>query len=133
MGSIRNTVRFQSKWFNTTEAKPTFINPRCFGEDVGIWLASELEKRDVECRALIQEDWGWSLPVGIGKQAFYINFGITDEPKQPPEWLVSIERRGILSVVGLRSDQVQTAALRSYLDEILSTDPRVSGVEWSEE
>jgi hypothetical protein len=63
MGTWYSPIRFRSKRFNTTNLQAHFINPNCFGEDVGIWLREELRKRDVRCEMPSQEDWGWYLDV----------------------------------------------------------------------
>lgn len=44
---MRTLVTFKSTAFNTTEEKETFINPGCFGDDVGKWLIRELRSRGV--------------------------------------------------------------------------------------
>jgi hypothetical protein len=134
MAVVKNAVHFRTKRFNTTDVGPTFINPRCFGEDLGIWLASQLRGLGVTGDSLIQEDWGWSLPVSIEGRKFYINIGIMDEPTDPPEWLVWVEvRAGFLWRLLGRSDERQQRMLCDFLEQILSSDASMSCIEWSTE
>jgi hypothetical protein len=71
----RTLVTFKSSAFNTSEPKPYFINPGCYGDDVAKWLTRELRGRGFKTdEEPGQEDFGW-----------YFNFehGDTDTPRRP--------------------------------------------------
>ena len=132
---MNNHVYFKTDRFNTSEVKPHFINDRCFGEDLGAWFASRLAERDVLCRPLIQEDWGWSLPVSLEHRRFYINIGVADGPSgptNPPVWLAWVEARaGLMARILGRTSNSQQRALCDHLNAILAAEPTISAIEWS--
>jgi hypothetical protein len=45
---VRTLVTFRSDKFNTSESKPYFINPECFGDDVARWMIDELKNCGVK-------------------------------------------------------------------------------------
>jgi hypothetical protein len=58
--NFRTVVTFTSAVFNTTEQKPYFINPCCFGDDVAVWLIEQFRERGmVTDEEPGQEDFGW--------------------------------------------------------------------------
>jgi len=129
---LNDHAYFKTARFNSAEVKPHFINDRCFGEDLAGWLASQFAKRDVICMPLIQEDWGWSLPVLLDDRTFYVNVGIMDEPSDPPTWLAFVEpRRRLRGWLSRRTFATRQQALCDHLAAILSSDPTITEIEWS--
>ena len=63
------TATFKSNLFNTDEVRDYFINPGCFGDDLGKWLMAKFDEFDVEYEhdGPDQEDFGW-----------YVNFSLSN-------------------------------------------------------
>jgi hypothetical protein len=90
---VHDHVTFQTRSFNATDVRPNFINPCCFGEDVAAWLSDRVSGDSVSCGAAFQEDWGWTLPVRVGRARFFINIGLAGESSEVPTWLAWVEWR----------------------------------------
>jgi hypothetical protein len=118
--------------FNSTEVKPHFINPRCFGEDAASWLAEHLDGEQVSCGSPFQEDWGWSVPIEVDGRKFFINLGLTEETSSVPVWLVWVESRSFLSKILRSSDSPAKRLLCERLSNILALAPEISDVRWSD-
>ncbi len=128
---MKDHVHFQTRMFNTTEVRAHFINPRCFGEDLALWLAERLSDQSVVCASPFQEDWGWRLPVEVGASKFFINIGLMDEPSAAPIWLAWVESRGLMSrFLNPRASDAKEA-LCHRLSTVLVSAPEISNVEWS--
>jgi hypothetical protein len=63
---------FSTDRFNLSKVDEHFINPCCFGEDLGAWLGGRLRENGVEVSQQYQEDWGWELPVSNGDEFYYL-------------------------------------------------------------
>ena len=128
---MKNQVHFQTQLFNSTEVKPDFINPRCFGEDLADWLAARLGSEHVSCEAPFQEDWGWTLPVQVEGAKFFVNIGLTDEETEVPKWLASVEPRGLAGRFFGTKNSPSRRSLCERLESVLNSTPGISHVEWS--
>jgi hypothetical protein len=117
--------------FNSSEVKPHFINPRCFGEDVAAWLAGLLAGNEFSCGSAFQEDWGWSLPVRVGRRKLFLNIGLKESPADLPVWLVWVESRGLIPRIFGTTNPSSKKNLCDRLNNVLSSAPEISHVEWS--
>jgi hypothetical protein len=88
---------FRTPRFNLSLVKEHFINPCCFGEDLAVFLQSELAKNGFQTQVPGQEDWGWYLPVSRGSDRYYLDIsGIPDEEgsvSNEGEWRIMVEKR----------------------------------------
>lgn len=132
---MRTVVTFRSTAFNTTEPKPYFINPCCFGDDLAQWLIGELRHRGLDTDEKPgQEDFGWYLDfqiVGV-RSTLVIGFGSPPlEGSVDETWIGWIERsRGFLgSVLGGRDRDIDPSAVE-LIHTILSTSPKFRDVLW---
>ncbi len=125
-----NCLAFKGNSFNTETQREYFINPGCFGDDVALWLISELRARGYASDAKPgQEDFGW-----------YFTFHIDGSPHQAVigyrpgadasdgDWLCWIERKaGLLgSLIGRRKDVAPAAV--EVIHKILASSPKISAV-----
>ena len=79
---MRTVVTFRSSAFNTSEHKPYFINPGCFGDDLAQWLMGEMRRRRVETDDKPgQEDFGWYFDFQIAgiSSTFVLGYRPGDE------------------------------------------------------
>jgi hypothetical protein len=130
---IRTLVTFESAAFNMAEPKDYFINPRCFGDDVGKWLIGELRKQGLKTdETPDQEDFGWYMDfevAGIG-HTFVIGHRPSGE-SEAGTWLGWLERsRGFIgSILGARNRGIQPSAAEA-IHKILLGSPLIRDVRW---
>src|SRR5438552_209089 len=119
--SMRNTVRFNSEKFNSSEPKDYFINPCCFGDDVGQWLRPRLEALGYRTCGPEQEDWGWYLECARDGVTHTLNIGHIDEPDGC--WQIVLERPRSLVDRLLGRNSAIDSQLAADIDAILGGDP----------
>jgi hypothetical protein len=130
---IRTVVTFESTAFNMTKPKDYFINPCCFGDDVGAWIIRELRKRGVRTDDKPgQEDFGWYLNFEIA--GIEHTFVIGHQPKGETEagtWIGWLERKHGLfaSMLGRRNRGIQASAAQ-MIHDILSDSEVIRDVRW---
>jgi hypothetical protein len=128
---MHRVINFETELFEATTPKPHFINPCCFGEDLAAWLRDRLAPLGYAHEPAIQEDWGWSQPVEREGERAYLHIGWYDETKDPPQWHVSIERRGFLRgrVYGRDRAAAAEERLEDDIRSILAAEKRVKLLE----
>ena len=130
---IRTVVTFESTIFNMTKPRDYFINPCCFGDDVGEWLIRELRQQGMRTDEKPgQEDFGWY--VNFDSAGIAHTFVIGHRPHGQTEegtWIGCLERkRGLIgSILGARSHGIQASAAET-IHKILSASPLVREVRW---
>ena len=127
---VRTSVTFRTERFNTTEVRPHFINPCCFGEDCAAWLAVALRAaRAGEVAGPWQEDWGWQLRVTTLRASSLVSVGLI--PEETPEWHIRIdERQPLLArLLGRRHESTLPALVRA-VDGALKSAAGVHDVRW---
>ena len=129
---MRSVVTFESEAFNTTEARDYFINPSCFGDDLGRWLMGRLNKHGVKARRLGQEDFGWYFEFHVpeGQYCFVISHRPEDDAGKVT-WIGWVEREGgLLSwLFGGRHRKIAPSATRA-VHAALSDAPEIGSLRW---
>lgn len=118
---VRTSVTFRTERFNTTEVRPHFINPCCFGEDCAAWLAEGLRVAGLgEVAGPWQEDWGWQLGVTTPGASYLVSVGLI--PEETPEWHIMIdERQPLLTrLSGRRRESTLPALVRAIEGVLMS-------------
>jgi len=133
---MRTLVTFRSSVFNTTEPKPYFINPNCFGDDLARWVIAHLRAGGVSVDDNPrQEDFGWFFEFDVleGKHCVVLGNRPVDDPNES-NWVAWIERsRGLLgSAFGLRKRGIAPSAVNA-LHAVLSSHSEISYVRWHEQ
>jgi len=121
---------FRSSAFNTSEAKPSFINPCCFGDDLARWMMVRLRAAGVKADEQPgQGDFGWyfNLETSGGRHCCILAY---QEDDREGLWHLSIERsRGFVgSVLGLRHRGIDPSALEA-IQNILSAS-EIRELDW---
>jgi hypothetical protein len=130
---VQTEATFRSSAFNTSEVKPYFINPCCFGDDLAKWMIARMRaaglQTDDEPR---QEDFGWyfEFEVPAGMHCCLLGY---QEGDPEGRWLLWLERsRGFLgSILGMRKRGIEAAAVQA-LQDILGRAPEIRELEWQE-
>jgi hypothetical protein len=126
---MRNTVRFTSSAFNTTEEKDYFINPTCFGDDLGAWLKSRLEEHGYAVDGPGQEDWGWYLECAADRERALVCIGFIGDDRV--DWQIIIDpRRSLLDRLRGREGAILPRLVQD-LHAVLTTAPETQVVEWA--
>ena len=129
-------VTFRSSAFNTTDPKPYYINPCCYGDDLADWLLGELRRRGIPVAdAPGQEDFGWYLRFTWEDRAYacVIGYQPGDEYDEG-EWIGWLERDCgfITSLLGGRKRCIDPGAAR-LLHAVLIESDLIREVRWHTE
>ena len=132
MSFFRTHVEFRSDAFPAYPGEEN--GPDVFGKRLAEFLEAELRARGVAIRAILQEDWGWVIPLVNVKFPMWIGCGHYAE--YPDGFLVFIEpskptiRKFLFRKVDTTEDVSRVATV---LDEILNADARVRDTRWWDE
>ena len=122
----RTLVTFQSDSFNTSEPKDYFINECCFGDDLAIWMISELRQRQYETDATPgQEDFGWYLGFRVSGVGHHFVLGYRGDTDESGTWIGWVERNRLL----FRRRGIQPEATQ-VIHEVLSNAPQIKNIRW---
>lgn len=129
---MQTSVEFRSAKFPPYEGEEDRINPGVWGQRLAEYLVAKLAEKGITAGPPIAEDWGWYIPLQHESQRLAIccshQYGDDDQflcftdPRTPV--LRKLFRK--IDVTGSLTDLVQ--ALR----EILSADPDITDIQWSE-
>jgi len=128
----RTVVTFKSDAFNTSEPRPHFINPCCFGDDLAGWILVALRERGVTTlEGPDQEDFGWYLNFTEDGVEHTLVLGYrAGDGEAPGDWVGWLERNCgfVASILGGRKRGVLAAAATA-VNGVLG-DPRFRDVKW---
>ena len=128
MAATRTVVAFKTDSFNLSEQKPTFVNPDCFGDDLGEWLIRQLRAAGhATDDAPGAEDFGWYVNFAVDGSDFCAVIGhVPDEC-----WFIVVEaRKGFLgSMFGGRNRDVLLSGVFAVRDAIARI-PDVTDIRW---
>lgn len=128
----RATVVFHTHAFNTTEVRPHFINPGCFGDDMAHWFAERLCETGAQVTDQPgQEDFGWYIDFEVAGTLHSLVIGYRPDGDEGGVWIVTVERaRGLLgSLLGRRDRGIAYEAVER-VHAVLSRAPEISIVRW---
>ena len=134
---MKSFVTFRTDLFNHTEVGENFINRCCFGEDVARWLRARLCDLQVEVSDPIQEDYGWGIWVGSGRDKFWVWASTFDPECSGPfaEWGIGIAYDAGLNLIARffhKPDRSLHRAVCSTIDEALRAEQCITDVEWED-
>ena len=126
---MRNTVRFNSPLFNTTEPKDYFVDPGAFGDDVGNWLRPRLEALGYRVAGPAQEDWGWSLECTKDGAIHSLNIAYLGDCKDG-SWEIFIARVRTLGDRLLGRNRAIDPELARAIHAILTASAEIRVMSW---
>jgi hypothetical protein len=126
---LRDQITIETDLFEHRDVKPHFINPCCFGEDLGIWLGQQL--RGLASFDFVQEDYGWGFWASRNGTQFWVALsyagdGPTDAPAQ---WILSIDEDYGLNVfrrIFQKRDVRSLQCLRESILEVISSSRSIT-------
>jgi hypothetical protein len=130
---MRTVVTFQSTVFNVSQHRDYFINPDCFGDDLGGWLIERLRAQGLETAvAPGQEDFGWyvTFTVPDGEHCCVLGYRPASGDSEGT-WIAWVERhRGLIgSVFRGRERGIASSALEA-IHAALSGAADIRQVRW---
>lgn len=126
-------MTFKSEAFNTTEPRDYFINPRCFGDDVAIWLIGQLRNLGLKTDDKPgQEDFGWYVNFQVAGVGYTYVIGYRPGDKHDDgTWIGWLERnRGFIgSLLGTPKRGIDPSVAQA-LHKVFSSSTQVRDVRW---
>ena len=123
---MKTHVTFTTELFETETPKHSSSS---FGEDCAHWLTERLRAQRFMIGNLLQEDWGWTLPVTVNRNRFYLNVELSEDDGK--RWLIWCEPlSGVLTRLFDSSNADDQAQLCQAVDEILHQSTALRDVKW---
>jgi hypothetical protein len=128
-------VTFRTSRFESKTPQPHFINERCFGEDLAVWLRASIDNHVFAASEPIQEDYGWGFWSTIRGDPYWTAIGIMDDSigHDDAEWLVTIRYDPGFRLLKRLFHRPRTGDLLSLcraVDAALRSEPAIRSVEW---
>ena len=122
---------FKSSAFNTSETRPYFINPECYGDDLAKWMMERLRAGGYQTADEPgQEDFGWyfDFEVPAGTHCVVLGYQFDDPEGQ---WIVTLERsRGLVgSLFGRRNKGIDDEAVQA-INGVLASAAEIRDLQW---
>ena len=130
---MKTQVEFRSAKFPPYDGEEEMINPGLWGKRLAEYLVKKLSEKGVKSRQIVAEDWGYYIP--IENEGFKLalccghqfvddtdRFLCFTDPKSP------VIRKLFKKIDGT----AEIARVTDTLQQILSSDPDIRDVIWSE-
>jgi hypothetical protein len=129
---MKTQVEFRSDKFPPYEGEEAQINPGLWGKRLAEYLAQKLSENGIKTGPMIAEDWGWYLP--IQNEAFRLGLCCGHQNGEDDEFLCFTEpATPVVKKLFSKIDAtVELTRLTEALQLILSSDPDIRDVVWSE-
>ena len=129
---MRTLVTFESDAYNTSEPRPYFINPGCFGDDVARDLIGRLKARGVSAESEPgQEDFGWYVTFDAADTSHQFVIGFRPDDDERGTWIGWVERNvGLIGTIFGRRKKAVLSDAPLLVHEILAEHPLIRNVRW---
>jgi len=129
---MKTQVTFRSNKFPPYEGEEAQINPGLWGRRLAEYLVDRLTAMGIETHEIIAEDWGWYIP--IKNDAFRIAICCGHQHGDDDEFLCFTDPATPVVRKLFRKVDVtkQLAPIVAAMEKILSSDPDIRNVEWTE-
>lgn len=129
---MKTQVEFKSSKFPPYDGEEDQINPGLWGRRLAEYLVEKLADLDIETEDVVVEDWGYYLP--IRNEGFELAICCGHQGGENDEFLCFTEpSKPIVKKLFKKLDATsQLTALISALEQILTSDPDIREVVWTE-
>jgi hypothetical protein len=129
---MKTQVEFRSGKFPPYEGEEEQINPGLWGKRLAEYLVQNLAEKGITTGDIIAEDWGWYVPIENEGFRFAVCCGHQDGDDD--EFLVFTNPSApIVKKLFRKIDATaQLTRLTEALQQILSSDPEIKDVVWTE-
>jgi hypothetical protein len=125
-------VTFRSNKFPPYEGEEEQISPGLWGKRLAEYFVEKLNETGVETLEIIPEDWGWYIP--IKNEGFQLAICCGHQNGDDDEFLCFTDPdKPITRKLFKKIDaSQQLGRLVAAMENILSSDPEIRNVEWSD-
>lgn len=129
---MKTQVEFKSSKFPPYDGEEDQINPGLWGRKLAEYLVEKLADLDIETEDIVAEDWGYYLP--IRNEGFELAICCGHQDGEDDEFLCFTKpSKPIVKKIFKKLDATsQLLALTAALEEILTSDPDIREVVWTE-
>ena len=129
---MKTRVEFRSKKFPAYEGEEELINPGLWGKRLAEYLVQKLAQRGIQTQEIIGEDWGWYIP--IQNEGFRLALCCGHQNGDDVEFLCFTDPdTPVVRKMFKKIDATpQLSRLTEALQDILSSDPEITDVVWTE-
>ena len=129
---MKTQVEFRSNKFPPYEGEEEQINPGLWGKRLAEYLVQKLSEKGIQTEEPIAEDWGWYVPIANEAFRFAICCGHQDGDED--EFLCFTDpATPIVKKLFKKIDATnELTRLTQALQEILSSDPEIRDVVWTD-
>lgn len=123
---MKTVATFVTERLNTTVAKPTFINPGCFGDDLALWLGKELRKEGLAIDDdPVPDHFGWAVSFEVKKRRYWAVIGYVPGHV----WYIALERRGPIAMLFPRFRVIPDDAVEA-VKQVLVRSADIRDLQW---
>src|SRR3954447_1346428 len=129
---MKTEVTFRSKNFPPYEGEEAQINPGIWGKRLAEYLIQKLGPLGIQAEPIIAEDWGWYIP--IRNEGFRLALCCGHQDGDDDQFLCFTDpAKPIVKKLFKKIDATpQLTRLTAAMQEILSSDPDIRDVVWTE-
>ena len=129
---MKTQVEFRSRKFPPYDGEEEQINPGLWGKRLAEYLVQRLSEKGIQTDEIIAEDWGWYVP--IRNEGFRLAVCCGHQNGDDDQFLCFTDPSApIIKKFFKKLDATeQLIRLTDALQEILSSDPDIRDVTWTE-
>ena len=129
---MKTQVEFRSSKFPPYDGEEEEINPGLWGKRLAEYLVQKLAELGVETEDIVAEDWGYYVPVR--NEGFELALCCGHQNGDDDEFLCFTEpSKPIVKKLFKKVDAtIQLSRLTEALENILSSDPDIREIVWTE-
>jgi len=125
-------VAFRSKNFPPYDGEEAQLNPGRWGKRLADYLVDKLKLHGIETEEIIAEDWGWYIPVS--NEGFRLAICCGHQNGDDDEFLCFTDPATPIIRKFFKKIDATHELMRvvTAMDNILSSDPGITDIEWIE-
>jgi hypothetical protein len=129
---MKTQVEFRSKKFPPYEGEEKQINPGLWGKRLAEYLVQKLSEQGIQTDPIIAEDWGWYIP--IPNEEFRLAICCGHQNGDDDEFLCFTDPSTpkVKKFFKKIDATPQLTRITTALQHILSSDPEITNVVWTE-
>jgi hypothetical protein len=130
--TVKTQVTFRSEKFPPYDGEEEQIKPGLWGKRLAEYLVDKLNPHGIETEEIIAEDWGWYIP--ITNKPFRLALCCGHQNGDDDEFLCFTDpATPIVRKLFKKIDAThELTRVVTALEKILSADPEITNVEWTE-
>jgi hypothetical protein len=129
---MKTHVEFRSTKFPPYEGEEEQINPGLWGKRLAEYFVEKLSVKGIKTGQIIGEDWGWYIP--IPNEGFRLAIGCGHQYGDDDVFLCFTKpHTPVVKKLFRKIDaSAQLSRLTEAIQQILSSDPDIKDIVWSE-